>query len=290
MEGIIESLRRLTNEQLLVEVPILVGRERNATTTVVAALAELDSRQLYLVRGFSSLYAYCTRELKMSEGAAYRRINAARAVRRFPVALTYLADGSLSLTTLTVLAPSLTMSNHMTLLEAARHKTRREVERQVAALNPDDPDLVAIHMMVPRATEDKLHRAQDLLRHVLPDGDVVKVFDRALTVLIAALEKKKLAHVKRPRRARPMRMASRHIPAGVRRAVTERDGERCAFVGSQGRCTETGFLEFHHVVPYARGGAPTVENIQLRCRAHNQYEGQLAFDRRRKTVRGSEPP
>jgi hypothetical protein len=49
------------------------------------------------------------------------------------------------------------------------------------------------------------------------------------------------------------------------------------FVGPCGRCTEQGFLEFHHVVPFAAGGAATVENIQLRCRAHNQYESVQWF-------------
>ena len=57
-----------------------------------------------------------------------------------------------------------------------------------------------------------------------------------------------------------------------------RDDGRCAFVGRSGRCRETGFLEFHHVEPYAAGGSMTVENIQLRCRAHNQYEARLFFD------------
>jgi hypothetical protein len=36
-------------------------------------------------------------------------------------------------------------------------------------------------------------------------------------------------------------------------------------------------VEFHHVEPYAVGGRPTVDNIRLRCRAHNRYEAQLFF-------------
>ena len=56
-----------------------------------------------------------------------------------------------------------------------------------------------------------------------------------------------------------------------------RDGGRCAFEGGEGRCSERGFLEFHHVVPYADGGAATDDNIQLRCRAHNQYEADQWF-------------
>ena len=55
----------------------------------------------------------------------------------------------------------------------------------------------------------------------------------------------------------------------------DRDGGRCAFQGELGRCAETGFLEFHHVVPYADGGEASATNLQLRCRAHNQYEAAL---------------
>jgi HNH endonuclease len=63
----------------------------------------------------------------------------------------------------------------------------------------------------------------------------------------------------------------------VRRAVWTRDAGRCAFIGTQGRCAETGCLEFHHVKPYADGGPATVDNIELRCRAHNAYEAELFF-------------
>lgn len=38
-----------------------------------------------------------------------------------------------------------------------------------------------------------------------------------------------------------------------------------------------GFLEYHHVVPYAVGGKATVENIEMRCRAHNIYEAEQVF-------------
>src|SRR5688572_2401663 len=70
---------------------------------------------------------------------------------------------------------------------------------------------------------------------------------------------------------------SRHIPAAVKREVWRRDEGRCAFLGRQGRCTERGFLELHHVQPDAAGGPPTAANIQLRCRAHNGYEATLFF-------------
>jgi hypothetical protein len=63
----------------------------------------------------------------------------------------------------------------------------------------------------------------------------------------------------------------------VRREVWRRDGGRCAFLGATGRCTERGFLELHHVVPFAAGGNATASNIELRCRAHNAYEAEQFF-------------
>ena len=67
-------------------------------------------------------------------------------------------------------------------------------------------------------------------------------------------------------------MRTRRIPSAVRRAVWPRDNGQCAFMGTLGRCTERGFLEFHHVVPFADVGAATVDNIQLRCRAQGSHQ------------------
>ena len=126
-------------------------------------------------------------------------------------------------------------------------------------------------------TFEKLRRVQDLMLHTCPSGDVGIIFERALAILLEHLERTKLAQVSRPRQPRGATAESRHVPAAVRRAVWDRDQGQCAFVGTRGRCTERGFLEFHHVVPFADAGAATLENIQRRCRAHNQYESEQWF-------------
>jgi len=44
----------------------------------------------------------------------------------------------------------------------------------------------------------------------------------------------------------------------------------CTFVSEDGRrCAARRFLEIDHVKPWAEGGLETVENLRLRCRAHN---------------------
>ena len=80
------------------------------------------------------------------------------------------------------------------------------------------------------------------------------------------------------RRSRLQR--GRHIPAAVRRAVLERDGDRCTYMDAYGqRCRETRRLEFHHLQPFALGGPTTAENLSLRCPAHNALAAEQDFGR-----------
>ena len=81
------SLGTLSDRDLLVEVVLAAASERDATAHLIGLLVELDVRRLYLGEGFSSLFTYCTQALHLSEHAAYNRIEAARAVRRFPIVL-----------------------------------------------------------------------------------------------------------------------------------------------------------------------------------------------------------
>ena len=136
----------------------------------------------------------------------------------------------------------------------------------------------SLKLTIGQEAHDMLERAQALLRHAVPDGDLAVVFERALRALLRELERTRLAAAIRPRTASPSPGGGRRIRAAVRRAVWKRDEGRCAFVGADGRrCDETAFLELHHVVPVADGGQATVENLSLRCRAHNQYEADLWF-------------
>jgi hypothetical protein len=152
------------------------------------------------------------------------------------------------------------------------------VTSRPAVIAPLTPEQYTLQITISRETLEKLQRVQDLLRHALPGGDPAMIFERAITALLSELERTKLALTDRPRQSSMLSLGSRHVPAAVRRAVWTRDGGRCAFVGENGRrCTERGFIEFHHPAPYAAGGEATVDSIELRCRAHNLYEGELDF-------------
>ena len=209
------------------------------------------------------MFGYCTRALRFSEQAAYARITAVRAARRFPRLVDELVTGDLTLSSVGLLAPHLTEANAEMLIVATRGKSTRDVERMVAAIHaqPDIPASIRalpagaittppdsatrtaparltveqseaevaptpraippaptasvtrrpaltpvsdrrylLRLTVSDTTHEKLQRLRDLMRHSVPDGDPAEIIDRALTLLLDHVERRKTAAVARRRR------------------------------------------------------------------------------------------
>ena len=131
-----------------------------------------------------------------------------------------------------------------------------------------------VRLSITEEEHDDLRRAQALLGHAVPSGDPAVIYARAMKLLVAHLEKKRLGAKPASAAAAP-RVRGRGIPKPLRRFVSERDGGRCAFVGTEGhRCESTRQLEIDHIQPIAMGGETKPENLRLLCRAHNQYEAE----------------
>jgi len=333
------NYRLLSDVELDREAKRVAHVERQTTVDLLRLLIEVERRGLHLALGHSSLFVYCTRALRLSEQAAYSRITVARAAKRYPRLLDLLEDGAVTLSSVGLLAPHLNEATVDVLLDAARFKSTRDVERMLAGAFPQ-PDVPAairaaptplhvsnsepatvrllaqpasvepsVGLSTPQSapalstipgptrqtiapisparfllkvtlsqdTEQKLQRTRALLRHTIPDGDIDAVLNRALTLLLDQVARTKFGRARKPRSGHVTVAKGRRIPAAVRREVCERDNGRCVFLGSDGPCGETAFLEFHHVIPFAAGGPSTVENLQLRCRAHNGYEAARYF-------------
>src|SRR5256885_202607 len=238
MNNILVTASALSDQDLLARLETLAGKEREASVELIAHLAALDSRPaLFLAQGYGSLFSYCTQALRLSEDAACNRIEAARACRRFPQILELLASGSLTLTSVRLLAPHLTPENHESVLQKARHRTRREIEALVAELAPR-PD---------RPTRP----GADLSRSLRPGTDT-----EARNPVVRS------------------RHIPREFQRAVWRRDA---GQCAFASPTGRRCTERTFLELHHKEPYAMHGPSTVANISLRCWRHNQYEAVLIF-------------
>jgi len=77
-------------------------------------------------------------------------------------------------------------------------------------------------MTVSAETHAKLLRVRDLLRHAIPNGDEAAIFDRALTVLLEQLEKKKFA-ARKPKAA--PKTSTDATPGGKARRASLRRAE-----------------------------------------------------------------
>jgi 5-methylcytosine-specific restriction endonuclease McrA len=153
-----------------------------------------------------------------------------------------------------------------------------------------------------------VEEAQALLSHATPRATLDELHLRAMRALVAELKRRKYAVTERPRKesaetpslaapiaetpetrevapareVAPMspRQRGRYVPAAVRRAVFQRDGERCTYTDALGqRCRETHGIELHHVTAFAQGGDHTESNLTLRCRAHNALAAEEDFGR-----------
>jgi hypothetical protein len=134
------SLAHLSDGTLLRALSSLVAERRAHTARLLAHLAEVDARRLYLPAAHPSMFSYCVQELGFSEQSAYKHIRSARAARRFPALFAAVADGRLHVSAVVLLAPYLTPENAAELLAAAAHQRSSAIEQLLAERFPR-PDL-----------------------------------------------------------------------------------------------------------------------------------------------------
>jgi hypothetical protein len=169
--------------------------------------------------------------------------------------------------------------------------------RHRPVIEPLSSETFRIQFTATRSVRDKLRQAQDLLAHSVAPGDLNAVFEHALDAIIDKLKKRRFAVGVAPRPARKPaeqpsgaadavasskkqdRSPSRYIPSWMKRAIYQRDGGRCTYVdvATGRRCTSTRTLEYDHVNGFAIVKVHNVDDITLRCRAHNMHRARQMY-------------
>lgn len=306
------SSDRISDEQVLARVESVVWHTRRLTAELLVLLHDVEERRLYLLAACPSLYEYCIRRLDMSEGAAYRRITAARLVARFPKLLPYVECGDLHLSALVQIRDFVTDENVDELAAATRGKSKYGIAKMLAARapRPDVPSRMRklpqgrkksslstasaaekgdvaplaesryrLQVTVSRQVRDDIERILDLTMHSNPQRDLEAVIELAIGALLDKVEKQRLGNTSRCDAAeRSPKTDSDEIPRAVRRRVFERDGAQCTFVNEAGeRCPAKTFLEIDHIEPRARGGTNDEANLRVRCGPHNRLHAEQTF-------------
>jgi len=356
-----KTLISLSDSELIKRLERLCDSERELMVTMLRYLIEVEKRELYIDRGYGSLYEFCTGHLKYSGSAAHRRITAARCLGRYPRIAPMLRRGEINLSVLSLVADLLTPENHRTVLDAIKGRSYRDVERLTARFRPqraarervkpvyiktavtvssgDDSQRLRskgegekastsdvgssgclestgygdifglcengvksevlleekyeLRFTVNAALMEKIERVRELLStrerrkpefETLFELMVDEYLERhSPESRIKRREKRKKSRSQAAAgsgdsRNKTNSKRSRHIPQAVRDKVYMRDGGRCTFTSSSGRrCTKKDNVQIDHIIPYAKGGKNTIDNLRLLCARHNIHAAEDTY-------------
>jgi hypothetical protein len=144
-------LADVSDEALVATLRAICSEGRHLLARLLLHLGEVEERRLHLDAACPSMFDFCTRRLGMSEGAAFRRITAARLLRRFPRLLGRIERGDVHLSTLVLLRDHLMEANLDDLVDEASGKKTREVQELIARRTPR-PDVAGTIRKLPVST------------------------------------------------------------------------------------------------------------------------------------------
>lgn len=275
------KLNHLTDDTLLKDITSLVEKERHLNIRILWHLKEIDRRKLYVELKCSSLFDYCVKILKYSEGQSSRRVSGSRLLQDLPELAEKIEEGSLNLTQLNqanfffrdekITKPE----EKSAIIKKLEGRSTRETER---ILHEHRKEAVArnVFIVVKEDTKKKLDKVRDLKAHACPDTDsllgkmceeVSKMWDPTLI-----------------KRHTTGSTEARYVPKMVQAEVWRRDRGECT------KCHSTYALELDHIKPFSVGGKTTVENLRLLCRACNQRQRVTYFNQGQSFERSLSPP
>jgi hypothetical protein len=262
------NLKHLTDQTLLKDTNSLVKSEREILSQVLWHLHEIDRRKLYCDIKCGSLYEYCIKVLKYSEGQASRRVTAARLLKTSPEIQEPIQSGEINLTQLGLInshvqsmefdTPEEKKSVIADLVEEVKGKSTRETDKILREKNDEKPRKVSLQLE--QSTLDKLNEVKALKAHSVKDMDdlILRMSEEVMKQWSPSFVKKK---------AKQSLGKSRYVSVSAEAEVRKRDQGKCT------NCGSTYAVEIDHIQPFSRGGKTIKSNLRLLCRNCNQRKG-----------------
>src|SRR6266516_5593021 len=154
-----DSLASISDDELFATVQHLTARSNVALADLLLHLGEVERRGVHRLRACASLYTYCIYELRMSEDAAFRRSKAARLVRQYPELGDAIAKGEIHLTGVLMIGPHLGGERHVEILRRSRFRSKRELLRLLAEIDPKPEVPALVEPIGPAAAGHATHAA-----------------------------------------------------------------------------------------------------------------------------------
>jgi 5-methylcytosine-specific restriction endonuclease McrA len=195
------------------------------------------------------------------------------------------------------------------ILELLENKTLHQVQRELLSRSSNPASLVSERVKVVSETHSEIkflaeagllndiEELRNLLSHSKPGASIKYLIAFAVSRAVNELRPKapkhssvttavermtasggsrlKVSHTKNAEASaqRITQKMNRYIKCAVKHQVWQRDRGQCTFSDpvSARKCCSKYKVEFDHIVPFAMGGQNSVENLRLRCQAHNQF-------------------
>ena len=292
----------LSKIELLSSLKLAVVREREATSTVLEHLGEIERRRLFAEAGYSSLHEFVVSELKYSDAGAARRIGAMRLSVQLPEVKHAIDSGSLTLSNAALVQNVVKNAKKqkvvlpvplLTLAQTAMNCSSRDAERKLRTFLPDvvstpdrvrakDADHSVMTVTVSNTLDEKLSKLRARHAHKMGAASLGELLEFAVDAALTEKQPRKVnatATVSAPASELQYRsekkLTNRYIGVQLKRVATAKAQGACQFVsGITGkRCNSSFALEYDHKKPLSQGGSTSAENLQLLCRTHNQWKG-----------------
>lgn len=283
---------KISFDELNVKLKTLAQKERELLHEILMTIKEIELNRGFLKLGFSSLFDYLTKHIGYSEGAAQRRIDAARLVREIPELSKKIQSGEVNLSQISILQKAVrqvqkfhcqkvTTQEKTELLNKMITKNHSETQKAVAEYfdlpvidgikqTRQSNNSVRLELTLSQEQFEKLQQAKDLLSHVVPSGDLAQVIEYLSNKVIQQKTGSTTATV-----------AVKTISTSVRRHLFQKQA-CCQYQDPQTKqkCQSKWQLQVDHIQPKWAGGSNELENLRLLCGKHNRelYRWQVGIE------------
>ncbi len=310
------NLKTLSDSELLVQTKKAVTHERESTNFVLDHLREVEQRYLYAKLKYSSMFEYCTKELKYCNASAQLRIDAMRLSKDVPELKESLQNDSLNLSVIGTVQKFMrhekakykkrySPEQKRALLKQVEKKSKLETEQFFTGISPEFIPSEKKRVLSPTQTEIRLVADPELLELMElmkskliqkgnSDPSYADVFREGLKKALkvkATFSKAQGPELENNKKSQTQTVATSpeevktevtqrpYIPVLVRNEVSKKSQDQCTYVSpiTKERCAEHRFLQIEHEIPFAKGGSSTAENLTLLFATHNRLRAVEEF-------------
>jgi hypothetical protein len=225
--------------------------------------------------GYGSFWGYLTLALKLSDSEAGRFSGVIKKSKEVPELKVAIETNELSISKAARVVSVINQENADRWIENAKTLSYRELEKQAAlespktkireGVKPISQEHYELKALLSETGERNLKRAEAILaKKCNSEGEIIEY------LLNFFLDKRD--DLRKEVSALPTWevKADKAIPRPLVRAIVQRDKAQCSGKNPDGtRCSQTKYLEIHHLKPKSLGGTHSLNNLVLLCSGHH---------------------